>query len=181
MSQIDARIGRNSHSRYEFETSLRGTFVIRSFFFSTARIPFFLTPLCHSSFTAEILYPLFLRYSLFIIRISFPMSEHSFFFSFQISFSTALFHFIPWISVFLTLCSILHEVSFFFRIFRFPSLRIRVSLLSSLNFLLPNEKVKKKSIDDIFTNIIPKFIINEVDPRREAYLKRLLIDYRYSG
>lgn len=105
------------------------------FFFSTARIPFFLTPLCHSSFTAEILYPLFLRYSLFIIRISFPMSEHSFFFSFQISFSTALFHFIPWISVFLTLCSILHEVSFFFRIFRFPSLRIRVSLFSSLNFL----------------------------------------------
>ena len=66
---------------------------------------------------------------------------------------------------------------FFFRIFRFPSLRIRVSLLlSSLNFLLPNEKVKKKSIDDIFTNIIPKFIINEVDPRREAYPKRLLTD-----
>lgn len=88
-----------------------------TFFFSTARTPFFLTPLCHSSFTAEILYPLFLPYSLFIIGISFSMSEQlfSFFLNFLLHRPLSRIHFIPWILVFLCsiLHGILHEVSFF--------------------------------------------------------------------
>lgn len=181
MSQIDARIGRNSHSRYEFETSLKGTFVIRSFFFFHCKnsflfntiVPFFfhcwnslssilaLLSFYHSNFFSDVRTQFLFFLSNFLLHR--PLSFHPL----NFSFFNPLFY---------------SPVSFFFfRIFRFPSLRIRVSLLlSSLNFLLPNEKVKKKSIDDIFTNIIPKFI-NEVDPRREAYLKRLLIDYRYSG
>lgn len=94
-----------------------------TFFFSTARIPFFLTPLCHSSFTAEILYPLFLPYSLFIIGISFSMSEQlfSFFLNFLLHRPLSRIHFIPWILVFPLFYSPRHSPRsfFFFEFFAF--------------------------------------------------------------
>lgn len=94
-----------------------------TFFFSTARIPFFLTPLCHSSFTVEILYPLFLPYSLFIIGISFSMSEQlfSFFLNFLLHRPFSRIHFIPWILVFPLFYSPRHSPRsfFFFEFFAF--------------------------------------------------------------
>lgn len=94
-----------------------------TFFFSTARTPFFLTPLCHSSFTAEILYPLFLPYSLFIIGISFSMSEQlfSFFLNFLLHRPLSRIHFIPWILVFPLFYSPRHSPRsfFFFEFFAF--------------------------------------------------------------
>lgn len=161
-----------------------------TFFFSTARIPFFLTPLCHSSFTAEILYPLFLPYSLFIIGISFSMSEQlfSFFFKFPSppSSFTNSFHPLNFSFSFVLFSTAFSTKFLFFRIFRFPSLRIRISLLSSLNFLpRVKGKIKKKNPYD-YTYFrkypIPKFIAIKLIPEEKLSREttdRLLIRYSW--
>lgn len=131
-----------------------------TFFFSTARIPFFLTPLCHSSFTAEILYPLFLSYSFYHWNFFFDVRTALFFFfkfpSPPSSFTNS-FHPLNFSFSFVLFSTAFSTKFLFFRIFRFPSLRIRISLLSSLNFLpRVKGKIKKKNpsmITHIFANI----------------------------